>query len=258
MIKLKSKKLISCLAAFVAVILIATLVPYFRATSIDTIKYPLKIFALINREIGAVIFYHHNYTENARLQKENGWLKQGLNQSREYYLENQRLKDLLAFKSQAPYRVIPSRVIGRDTASWSSVVMIDKGKSSGVKPDMAVITAAGLAGRVVESGQSSSKVMLLNDPNMGVSALVQRTRQEGLVSGTWGNNMLVMRYLSSDADIKEGDVIISSGMSPLYPKGMLIGTVKEVNREFSGLSLYALIKPQVQFNALDEVMVVVK
>ena len=214
MIKIKSKKLISCLIAFLIVILSASLLPFFRSPSLDTFKYPLKAFAFINREIGAVVFYHRNFTENIKLKAENGLLRQGLNQARECYIENQRLKDLLSFKSEAPYRVIPCRVIGRDVASWSSVAMIDKGKSSGVKVDMAVITAAGLAGRVIEAGQLTCKVMLLNDPNMGVSALVQRSRQEGLVTGTWSNNLLVMRYLSSDADIKAGDVIIASGLSP--------------------------------------------
>jgi rod shape-determining protein MreC len=257
-IKIKSKKLISCLVAFFAVVLSASLLPYFRNSSLDTFKYPLKVFAFINREIRAIVFYHHNFTENIKLEKENGLLRQNLNQARELYLENQRLKGLLSFKAEAPYRVMPCRVIGRDMASWSSVAIIDKGKSSGLKPDMAVITSAGLAGRVIETGQFTSKVMLLNDPNMGVSALVQRSRQEGLVSGTWSNNLLVMRYLSSDADIKAGDVIIASGLSPLYPKGTLIGTVKEVGNEFSGLSLYAMIKPAVEFNALDEVLVVVK
>jgi len=142
--------------------------------------------------------------------------------------------------------------------SWSSVVVIDRGKSSGVKPEMAVITSAGLAGKVIESGQSTSKVMLLNDPNMSVSAIIQRSRQEGLVCGSWNSNLLIMRYLSFDTDIKAGDVIIASGFSPVYPKGLLIGVVKEVGAELSGLSLYAMVKPQVQLNALEEVMVVVK
>ncbi|MDD4908458.1 MAG: rod shape-determining protein MreC [Candidatus Omnitrophota bacterium] len=258
MIKIKSKKLISCLIAFFVVILCASLLPYFRSPSLDTVKYPLKVFAFINREISAVIFYHRNFTENIRLRNENGLLRQGLNQAREYYLENQRLKGLLSFKAESPYRVIPCRVIGRDAASWSSVVIIDRGKSSGIKADMAVITSDGLAGRVIETGQFTSKAMLLNDPNMGVSALVQRSRQEGLVCGTWNNNLLVMRYLSSDADIKAGDVIVASGLSPLYPKGMLIGTVKEVGVDSSGLSLYAFINPQARLNALDEVLVVVR
>lgn len=258
MIKNKSKKLTACLVFLFLVLLAASLLPIFRNSFLDVLKIPLRIFSFINREIGAIVFYHRNFTENIRLQKEALMLRQHLIQSQELLLENQRLKDIVAFKGTSQYKVIVCRVIGRDPSSWSSVIIVDKGKKSGLKTDMAVITAAGLAGRIAQVGDTTSKIVLLNDPNMSVSAVIQRSRQEGLLCGTWHSNSLMMRYLSADADIKSGDVVMTSGLSPIYPKGILIGVVKDVVFEFSGLSLYAVVKPIAQLNALEEVMVVVR
>jgi len=119
-----------------------------------------------------------------------------------------------------------------------------------------VISYLGLLGRVVEVSQSSSKVMLINDPALSVSAINQRSRQEGLVCGTLGNT-LVMRYLPKDADIQASDIIVTSGLTDIYPKGLIIGTVVEVGEEFSGLSRYANIKPATDLSAVEEVLVII-
>jgi rod shape-determining protein MreC len=98
--------------------------------------------------------------------------------------------------------------------------------------------------------------MLISDPNLGVSALVQRSRQEGLVSGTLGT-YLTMRYLPKDADIKIQDVIVSSGLNEVYPKGLLIGTVIDIGKEFSGLSRFATIKPAIDLSNIEEVLIII-
>lgn len=98
--------------------------------------------------------------------------------------------------------------------------------------------------------------MLINDPDFGVSAVVQRSRQEGLVSGTLGNN-LIMRYLPKDADIKVSDIIVTSGLTGKYIKGLLIGRVVEIGDEFSGLSRYCLIKPAVSLSNIEEVLIII-
>ena len=114
----------------------------------------------------------------------------------------------------------------------------------------------GLIGRVVETSAATAKVMLINDPNLGVSAIVQRSRQEGLVSGTLGNS-LTMRYLPKDADIKPGDAIITSGLTDICPKGLAIGEVTDVGEEFSGLSRYAIIMPACHLSDIEEVLVII-
>ncbi len=134
--------------------------------------------------------------------------------------------------------------------------MLDKGRYNGIKPGMVVISPTGLVGTVIESAQDSAKVLLINDPNQGVSSIIQRSRQEGLVSGTLGTN-LIMRYLPDDADIAVGDLVVTSELSQLYPKGILVGRVVNLGKEFSGLNRYALVKPAVDLANIEEVLVII-
>ena len=215
------------------------------------------ILRVITGEIKGIIFYHKNLVENQRLNNQIQLLQQKINLLQEAYLENSRLNDLIQFKKKLPYKVIAVKVIGRSPDNWSSMVIIDKGSSSGIKRDLVVLSYLGLLGRVIEASSSTAKVMLINDPNMAVSAIVQRSRQEGLISGTLGSS-LVMRYLPKDCDIKVSDVVITSGLTENYPKGLLIGRVTDVGEEFSGLSRYAIVRPAVNLATIEEVLVVVK
>ncbi len=256
MFSFKRKRIIYPAVLFALLIFISSLVPSLRKPVLDSLRWPLGLFTLIETECRGIIFYHRNMLQNVRMKKEIEFLQQKLNSASEAYLENRRLKNLLSFKDKAPYRVIAARVIGHSADNWSSVVIIDKGTYNGIRRGSVVITPLGLAGRVIETSVYASRVMLINDPNLRVSALVQRSRQEGLVSGTLGNS-LIMRYLPLDADIKVSDIIITSGLTALYPKGLLLGTVTSVGEEFSGLSRYAIIKQAVNLSSLEEILVIV-
>lgn len=194
--------------------------------------------------------------ELGRLNKELEILRRRLFDLRELEQENVRLRGLLNFKQKSTLRLVSARVIARSPDSWSSSVIIDKGKFNGVRRGMAVINGQGLVGRVAESVDYSSKVILINDPSQGISSIVQRSRQEGLVSGSLGSN-LIMRYLPEDAQITIGDIIVSSELSQVYPKGLLIGKVVNIAKEFSGLSLYAVVKPAADLSSLEEVSVII-
>lgn len=250
------KKLTAVLVISSFLIFLAVSISIIRIPILDLSSKPLGLFALIQREFGGLVFFHHNIIENERLKKEVGLLKYKLNGLNEAYQENLRLKNILSFKQKSPIRVIPARVIARPADNWSTGLIVDKGASSGIAKGMAVITYVGLAGRIVEVTSQTSKVMLLCDPNLGVSSLVQRSRQEGLVCGTLGGS-LIMKYLPEDADIKLQDQIVTSGLSDTYPKGLLIGTVVDIGKEFSGLSRYAIIKPAVNLSNIEEVLVII-
>ena len=114
----------------------------------------------------------------------------------------------------------------------------------------------GLVGRVSESNDNSSKIVLINDPSSGISSIVQRSRQEGLVSGTLGTN-LVLHYLPENADIVVNDLIVTSELSQIYPKGLLVGKVVNLGKEFSGLNRYALVKPATDLSSIEEVLVII-
>lgn len=256
MFKLKKKTLIYATAFVFLLVLLSSLVPALRIPIYDTLSYPLRLLTLVRREAEGLIFYHRNFIQNERLRKETELLKRKLNAANEAYLENRRLNSLLFFKQKSPYKVIAAKVIGRSADSWSSVIIIDKGGRQGIKCGFAAVTYLGLAGRVIETTNFTSKIMLINDPAFSVSAVVQRSRQEGLVSGTLGSS-LAMRYLPKESDIRPTDTIITSGLTDAYPKGLLIGTVVNIDEEFSGLSRYAIVKPAVNLSSIEEVLIII-
>jgi rod shape-determining protein MreC len=254
--KLNKKKLIFPFVLVLVVFLASLSVPVIRPAALTVLKIPLNIFNVFKRELTGVLLYHRNYVQNERLTEENRLIKTRFNALNEIYLENARLKKLLSFKQQSPFKVVSARVIGRGADNWTSVIIIDKGSFNGIRRGMCVINHLGLLGRVIESSIDSSKVILLSDPAMGVSGVIQRTRQEGLVSGTLGT-YLIMKYLPQDADIKVQDKVVTSGLNQNYPKGILIGTVIEIGNEFSGLGRYVVIKPAANLTYAEEVLVVI-
>lgn len=256
MFNLRKKKFLHLVSLFAILLFLSALIPSLRAPLLNTLKYPLKFFTLIKREVGGVIFFHHNLVQVEQLKKETDLLRYNLNSANEINLENRRLKELLSFKEKTPFKVIVTESIGRSPDNWSSVVIVDKGESSGIKSGFVAISYLGLVGRVIETTKSTSKIMLINNPNLSVSSIVQRSRQEGLITGTLGSN-LVMKYLPVDSDIKISDVVVTSGLTEMYPKGLLIGTVVGIGEESSGLSRYAIIKPAVDLSGLEEVLIII-
>jgi rod shape-determining protein MreC len=255
--KFKKKSVIFSLSFVILLIFLSCLIPPLRAPLLNTIKFPLTVLTLIKQEIGGIIFYHHNMVQSKRSGKEIDLLKQSLNNANEIILENARLNNLLSLKQKSSYKLVAARVIGRSPDSWSSVIIIDKGRHSGIRPGMVVINYLGLVGRVTESAESTSKITLLNDPNIGVSCVAQRSRQEGLVSGTLGND-LIMKYLPKDADINVSDIIVTSGLTEAYPKGLLIGKVVYVGDELSGLTRYCLVRPAVNLSSIEEILIIIQ
>lgn len=256
MLKFRKKDLFKLIGQVILLVFLASLIPALRPPFISIAKYPFKLLMLIKREIGGILFYHHHLAENERLNKDIDLLRYKLNKFDEVSLENNRLNQLLSLKQKSPYKLIAAKVIGHCADNWSSVIIIDKGESSGLKRGFVVINYLGLVGRISETAEYTCKIILVNDPNFGVSAIVQRSRQEGLVTGTLGDT-LIMKYLPLDSDIKVSDIIVTSGLTESYPKGLLIGAVTDLGQEFSGLSRYAIIKTAVNLASLEEVLIII-
>jgi len=256
-LKLPRKTLINFILPVCAILLVANSLSCFKNSTQSIFTPQLSLIGLVKREISGIIFYHRNMVQAERLQAEVDLLRLRLFDFRELVQENSRLKNLFNFKQKSPLRLVGARVIARSPDSWSSSLIIDKGRFSGIKPGMVVTSPQGLVGSIVESNDHTSKVLLINDPNQGISSIVQRSRQEGLVSGTLGTN-LIMRYLPDEAQITVGDVIVTSELSQIYPKGLLVGRVVNIGREFSGLNRYALVKPIVDLANLEEVLVIIQ
>ncbi len=193
--------------------------------------------------------------ENRRLQ---GELARVLNENvrlREAALANERLKEALDLKTQRTYSVRVAAVIGRDPSNWYHSLMIDKGERDGVKAEMGVINPSGVVGRVIKTGPSFSQVLLLTDRNSAVAGLVQRTRDEGVVEGT-ERGLARIKYLSLLATATEGDFLITSGLTGIFPKGIPIGTLGPLTKREPDLFQQAEVTPSVDFSKLEEVLVI--
>jgi len=173
---------------------------------------------------------------------------------KEGYLEAQRLQKILSLQNDYHHSNIAAQVIGREQAALSKTFWINKGSAHGLKSGMPVIVPPGLIGRLTDVSWHSSKVLLLIDENSNVDALIQRTRVQGIVRGA-GSRGCVVRYISKIQDVKEGDVIMTSGMSNIFPKGLLIGTVSHVDHRDVGLFLKIRVTPFVDFSTLEEVLI---
>lgn len=255
MFKLPRKVLVNVSIIACALFLVSNFFSCLKNSTQKIFKPHLSVLDLIKREIGGIVFYHRNMVSADKFKNEVDLLRLRLFDLREISQENNRLKDLLNFKQKSPLRLVAARIIARSPDNWSKSAVIDKGRYNGIKKGMVVISPRGLVGSVVESLDNASKVLLINDPNLGISSIVQRSRQEGLVNGTLGTN-LIMRYLPDDAQITVGDLVVTSELSQLYPKGLLIGKVVNIGREFSGLNRYAIIKPAVDLANIEEVLII--
>lgn len=178
--------------------------------------------------------------------------------------ENERLKMLLNYtETLGDYQFVTATVIGNSQGVWFEVFTINAGRNKGIEKDMAVVSSSGLVGRVTEVGATWSKVTSMIDTSSEVSVMVERTRDVGIAHGLFNindDNQLELYYLPSGYDLVPGDVIVTSGMSDIFPKGILIGTVSEVERQAAENAVgnrNAVIVPSVDFGHLEEVLVIV-
>ena len=202
------------------------------------------------------------HQQNKMLRNEVEQLRVQNVQANEYAAENSRLRALLGYKQSATqFDFVMARVIGREYDAWTSIITIDRGTEDGVEKNMPVVTPQGLVGNVVEAGPISAKVELILDSRSAVGTIVQRaeSRVVGITQGNQEDPMSPkMVNIPRNADVVAGDMIVTSGFGGLYPKGLVVGTVREVVNDKGGLLKYALIDTAVDFQKLETVAVIVK
>ena len=200
------------------------------------------------------------HEQNKMLRNEVEQLRVQNLQASEAMAENERLRTLLGYRQMATqFDMVAARVIGRESATWSRMIVINRGRQDGVDVDMAVVTQSGLVGHVVEAGWNSSKVQLILDPRSSVGTLVQRaeSRVAGIVQGDLDNpTMPQMVNIPKNADVVEGDVIVTSGFGGLYPKGLVVGLISSLQNDAGGLLKIGIMEPAVDFQKLEDVMVI--
>jgi rod shape-determining protein MreC len=194
------------------------------------------------------------HAENRALQEELAAARVQLQEQRALAERSRSLEQLLALKDRSDLAMTAADVIAAGATPDFRTVTIDKGTDGGLHHDMAVIAPAGVVGRVVVSGLHASQVQLLIDRNAAAGALVERSRAQGVVMGG-DNGMLRMTYVGETADVKPGDLVVTSGIDGIYPKGFLIGRVSTVQHGVGGYKLIA-VQPAVDFSSLENVLVV--
>lgn len=168
---------------------------------------------------------------------------------------NDRLSELLRFREEVPGTVRGARVVGRDPQHWFRSLVIDIGRSDGIRSGLAVLAPGGVVGRVTEVGRNASRVLLLTDNDSGIAAIVQRSRAGGIVQGARDLGCK-MNYLRRDVDIAVGDEVVTSGLDGIFPKGILIGAITDISLEHRDLLRSASLEPSVRLADLEEVLVV--
>jgi len=171
--------------------------------------------------------------------------------------KNQRLEDILDFTHETSFDLIPARVVGRDPQPYSNSIIVDKGTVSGVSVDMPVISTDGVVGIVVSVSDRSSRIMLLNDKNCRVDVIVQDDRARGILEGA-ADGSVGMSYVDRQAEVTEGDIIVTSGMGGIFPKGLLVGEVATVTVPPYGLFQEIVIETRAKLSALEEVLIIIK
>jgi rod shape-determining protein MreC len=205
----------------------------------------------------------HNYFYLRGVRAENRQLKSEIEQLRlEQVRLNQdaeqarRLQALLGFKEQFISKTIAAQVIGSSGSEQSRSIYIDKGTVDGIKPDMAVITADGIVGKVLRVFHSSSLVLLIDDQSSGVGAILEKSRLQGVLRGS-PSGEVIMEKVMSDEQVQPGEVVLTSGGDRIFPKGLPVGTVSKVSPG-SELFLNIRVKPAANLARLEEVLVVTK
>ena len=201
--------------------------------------------------------------ENKNLRAENELLRQQVRALSETGRENLRLQQLLGFREHLQFKTVGARVIGRDTSNWWKSIQIDRGAEDGLHENLPVLNADGLIGKVVSVTKGEARVLLITDPSCKASALLQDSREHGVVGGTetalaFGPRCL-MTFVDRKAKIKAGEAVITSGLGGIFPKGVLVGTVirAQLNSQ-TGMYQDIDVKPAADFHKLEEVVIILE
>lgn len=244
------------LALFCSVFFSVVLLLSNNTRQVHTIRsWTFAGFGYLLDKVEAVGKYHGLVEENQWLRQETATLMLQNSQLREAQVENRRLRALLDFKEKSALVLVPAKVLGKDESGFVNAIFLAAGSADSLKKNMAVVTSQGLVGKVYQVGKRNSTAQLLLDRNFRAGAVVQRSRVAGIVKWNAGNQV-VLAEVPKRSDVQEGDVIVTSSLSTIFPSGLEIGRVVEVSEENQGMFMDIQVGPAVDFGKLEEVFVV--
>lgn len=193
--------------------------------------------------------------ESQNLKTKNGEMQAQLSKMDELLIENDRLRSLLAFKSQSKMSLVAAQVVGRDLVLDHNTITLNKGTNDGIKAGQAVITTEGALGYIFKPGPFTSHVMLITDRYAVIDGIVQRTRSHGIVEGK-SQSSCSLKYVEKTEDVKEGDLVVTGGLDNIFPKGFPVAIVESVERGTYSVSLKVELRPVVDPYKVEEVFIV--
>lgn len=237
------------------------------SSSVSTVVSPLqKIVYNINSRVKETVDFFLNFSEvkleNEQLKQKNAELANELIEYESLKDEVERLREALNFtESKNNYKYVGVNIIGYSGNSLSDGYIIDKGSNDGIDKNMVVVSSKGLVGKVTKVASNFAIVQSILNENIAVAVMDQQTRDAtGVLQGLSDKkdtNMTVVYNLPIDSDVKEGDIIITSGLGKIYPKEIPVGTVVSVQEDNVKVMKSAVVEPFVNFNKLEELFVVI-
>ncbi len=194
-------------------------------------------------------------SQNTRLFEENRKLLGQIAGLRESQHENIRLRELLNFQEKMKLETIVARVIAKDVSTEFRAIRLNRGENAGIKKGMSVVTYEGVVGRVLRTTATTSDVVTILDLLSAVDTVIERSRARGVVEGLT-DELCQLKFTLRTDDIAVGDLLLSSGLGSVYPRGVAVGTVSRVKKKPFGITQDVEVKPTVDFTKLEEVMVV--
>ena len=230
-------------------------------------KFIFDILGTVQAGVTGIIDYGSdiwgNYIYLVGLKKDNDRLKEKIIEYqaktvtyREALATNVRLRKLLKLKETLPAPTITARIIGRDPSQWFKTFSIDRSSSDGVMKGMPVITAEGVVGQILDGGNRRAKVLQTIDPNSAIEVRIQDTRTQGIIKGTGTSYRLL--YVPKNNDVNQGDLLVTSGLGGVFPKGLAVAVVSSVVSNRRGMFLDIEAEPVVDFSRLENVLVIMR
>ncbi|WP_073612335.1 rod shape-determining protein MreC [Desulfopila aestuarii] len=215
----------------------------------------------VSRSLSGVITVKDDYLALFNVREDNKRLAalvdkymQELAERRESYHKFKHYEELLDFKKQEGFGLLTARVVGKDPALWFQTIIIDRGAEDDVVEGMVVLGPSGVIGQIIHTSESYSKVLLANAPSSAIDAMVQKNRVRGILKGA-GANGYVLEYVLKNADVVEGDYIVTAGIGGIFQSGIPLGQVSSVRSLERGMFLEIKVRPSVDFQKLEEVFV---
>lgn len=193
--------------------------------------------------------------ENAELKRQVTTLRSENDRLKEAAALDARLREIFKYREAVSWHLTAAGIVAYNGSLWARTVTVNKGASDGFVKDLAVITPAGIVGRITEAGIYTSTVLLATDVRSDVDVFVERTRIKGVAEGN-GSDGMILKYIMLDDDVQVGDRILTAGITGIFPKGLVVGEVSKIDKSKDNFFKSIELRPAVRFSTLEDVSVV--